>query len=229
VNRMGAESDHETSPPRLRTDRRLRSDERQHAVGDQEHPRQHSDSEAHHADLQTVQRVAARPSHPRRGRSHRGTAVTCLNQDCPCCGPCSWSLTWPPYRRCTRPNFSRNATASTNTRRGDRAPPNVPAGQPRRKRRDSNPRVVAHRSLSATHTSAPIVHGVLAGQPTEAVPGDRQRSWANATGIAPGESPARGSLTGRAGTWNRRLGADTDHSPSGITPGWQAQRLSGHS
>ncbi len=41
-------------------------------------------------------------------------------------------------------------------------------------------------SRSATHTSAPIIQGVPAGQPAGAVHSDRRRSWANATRIAPG-------------------------------------------
>jgi ribosomal subunit interface protein len=77
-----------------RVDRRSRPDERQHVVGDQEHlyqplwPRPSPRRLANSPEGQQ-----RRPSHPRHGRSHRGTAVTCLNQNCPRCGPCSRSLT----------------------------------------------------------------------------------------------------------------------------------------
>jgi hypothetical protein len=44
-------------------------------------------------------------------------------------------------------------------------------------------------SRSALDTSPLIVQGVSSGQPAGAVPGDRRRSWANATRIAPGRTP----------------------------------------
>ncbi len=78
----------------------------------------------------------------------------------------------------TRPSQVEGDTSST---------PTIWPGQNQRKRRDSNPRSLARRSLSrsATDTSAPIVQGVPPGQPAAMVVGDHRRSWANATRTAP--------------------------------------------
>jgi hypothetical protein len=74
----------------------------------------------------------------------------------------------------TRPNQAEGTTSSASI---------VWPGQGWRKRRDSNPRVVAHRSLSrsATLSSALVTKDILPARTVATVSGGPRRLWAKAT------------------------------------------------